>query len=75
MSSLRGSRLTPQAFNEELDKLYQHTFRPADEDIYVLRQKLVEANDEMNRLRAENRYVVSPSILADLCSALQRRAC
>ncbi|WFD41394.1 hypothetical protein MPSI1_000021 [Malassezia psittaci] len=35
-------------FNEELQNLYKHTFRPADEEVSALRQALMEAKAELH---------------------------
>lgn len=45
----------PQVFNEELAKLYQHSFRPSHEEISMLRKELLEAKEELHGLRKENR--------------------
>ncbi|WFD30744.1 hypothetical protein MSPP1_001768 [Malassezia sp. CBS 17886] len=44
-----------QTFNDELEKLYQHTFRPANDEIQFLRQSLVDAKAQLQELRVENR--------------------
>lgn len=44
-------------FNEELSKLYQHSFRPANEEIDMLRANLVSAKTQIHELRQENRLL------------------
>jgi len=52
-------------FNEELSKLFQHSFRPANEEIETLRKALQSAKTELHSLRIENRRLRLECALAD----------
>ncbi|KAL4402401.1 guanyl-nucleotide exchange factor protein [Malassezia pachydermatis] len=52
-------------FNEELGKLYQHSFRPAHDEIELLRKELIEAKEEISALRTENRALRLHNVMGD----------
>ncbi|WFD18865.1 hypothetical protein MCAP1_001078, partial [Malassezia caprae] len=55
-----------EAFNEELAKIYQTSFRPANDEIHYLREALQAAKAEVHALRTENRALRSHQALIDL---------
>jgi len=55
-----------EAFNEELAKIYQTSFRPANDEIHYLREALQAAKAEVHALRIENRALRSHQALTDL---------